>query len=187
MRISIHNTSVSFILASAIIVGSCRDHSLPVIDIQPSISVTQSPDSILEEKGENEIMTPTPDSNNGALGGLANADVIFVRARFNGETWTFSVTVSHPDTGWDDYSNGWDVVAPDGTVLKINESDLFTRVLLHPHENEQPFTRSQSGIIIPVGITQVRIRAHDLVDGFGGQEILVDMEKNTGDGFEVIR
>ena len=71
--------------------------------------------------------------------------------------------------------------------LKINESDLFTRVLLHPHENEQPFTRSQSGIIIPAGIKQVQVRAHDLADGFGGQEILVDLEKNAGDGFEIIR
>jgi len=79
------------------------------------------------------------------------------------------------------------VVAPDGTVLKINKSDLFTRVLLHPHENEQPFIRNQSGIIIPIGINQVLVRAHDLVDGFGGDEILVDLEQNMGDGFEVIR
>jgi len=187
MGISIHNISVSFILASTIMVGSCRDHSLLVIDFKPSTTITQSSVAILEDRGETQIMTHTPDLKNGTLGSQANADVIFVQAIFNGESWTFSVTISHPDLGWDDYSNGWDVVAPDSTVLKLNESDLFTRVLLHPHENEQPFTRSQSGIIIPLGIKLVQVRAHDLVDGFGGQEILVDLNQNMGDGFEVIR
>ena len=169
-----------FILASAILVGSCMDRNLPVIDIQPS-------DPILEDRGEIQVMTPTPMTINGALGGQANADVIFVRGMFNGETWTFSVTVSHPDTGWDDYSNGWDVVTPEGIVLKANKSDPFTRVLLHPHENEQPFTRSQSGITVPEGITQLLVKAHDIVDGFGGAEILIDLEKESGEGFEVNR
>ncbi len=183
----INNKSVLFIMASAIIVASCSDRSPAVLDIQPINTITQSSDPTLEDRGEIQIMTLTPSTINGALSGQPNADVIFVQAIFNGESWTFSVTVSHPDQGWDDYSNGWDVVAPDGTVLKLNESDLFTRILLHPHENEQPFTRSQSGIIIPMGIDQVRVRAHDLVDGFGGQEIIVDLKRSMGDGFEVIR
>lgn len=63
----------------------------------------------------------------------------------------------------------------------------FSRLLLHPHENEQPFTRSQSGIVIPAGVTQVRVRAHDLVDGFGGREVLVDLTLASGEGFEVER
>ncbi len=33
-------------------------------------------------------------------------------------SWTFSVTVSHADKGWDDYADGWDVVTSNGTVLK---------------------------------------------------------------------
>jgi hypothetical protein len=76
-------------------------------------------------------------------------------------------------------------VAPDGTVLKANESDPFTRLLLHPHETEQPFTRSQSGIIIPEGFSQVSVRAHDLVDGFGGREVMVDLTIQSGPDFEV--
>jgi len=102
-------------------------------------------------------------------------------------TWTFHVTVAHPDTGWEDYADGWDVVTPDGTVLKVNPDDPFTRLLLHPHENEQPFTRSQSGINLPIGVTQLRVRAHDILDGWGGQEILVDLENQSGPGFEVQR
>jgi hypothetical protein len=131
--------------------------------------------------------TSTPTSAEGKSG-QANADVTYVRAVLAQDgSWTFHVTVAHPDTGWEDYADGWDVVTPDGTVIKENPDDPFTRLLLHPHENEQPFTRSQSGISIPNGVTQVRVRAHDLVDGFGGQEIIVDLEKDSGPGFEVER
>lgn len=119
---------------------------------------------------------------------MANADVLFVEAR---ETavgrWSFSVQVKHPDTGWEDYADGWDVVLPDGTAAKVNDSDPFTRLLLHPHENEQPFTRSQSNIPIPADVTTVTVRAHDLVDGFGGQEVVVDLMAVSGKNFEVIR
>jgi hypothetical protein len=119
---------------------------------------------------------------------LADADVEFVRAVLSPEgRWTFSVTVRHPDTGWEDYTDGWDVTTVDGTVLKVNAADRFTRLLLHPHENEQPFTRSQSGILIPEEITQVIIRAHDLVDGYGGQEVTIDLSSSSGPGYEVER
>jgi len=117
-----------------------------------------------------------------------DANVTHVRTvRGDDGSWTFHVTIEHPDTGWEDYADGWDVVTPDGTVLKVNPDGPFTRLLLHPHETEQPFTRSQSGITIPTSVTQVRVRAHDIVDGFGGQEILIDLEKDSGPGFEVER
>ncbi|MGC9358397.1 MAG: hypothetical protein ACP5GX_11035, partial [Anaerolineae bacterium] len=130
---------------------------------------------------------PSPTMTSAATGN-ANADVTHVRAiRGSDGTWTFHVTVSHPDTGWEDYADGWDVVTPGGEVLKPNPDDAFTRVLLHPHVNEQPFTRSQSGIEIPSDVTEVRVRAHDLVDGFGGQEVVVDLTVDTGENFEVER
>ncbi len=116
----------------------------------------------------------------------ADADVTYVRAVQNTETtWTFYVTVEHPDTGWEDYADGWDVVLPDGTVITPDTSSSFTRLLLHPHENEQPFTRSQSGINIPAEASIVTVRAHDIVDGFGGQEITVDLTVAEGDNYEV--
>jgi len=118
----------------------------------------------------------------------ANADVEFVRAQQASDgTWTFYVTVRHPDTGWEDYANGWDVVLPDGTVVKQNPDDEFTRLLLHPHETEQPFTRSQSRLVIPEGVTTVTVRAHDLVDGWGGQVVVVDLTVAVGENFEVVR
>ena len=118
----------------------------------------------------------------------ADADVEYVRAVQTGDnTWTFHVTVRHPDTGWEDYADGWDVVLPDGTVILPDSSSQFTRLLLHPHENEQPFTRSQSNIAIPDDVTTVTVRAHDIVDGFGGQEIIVNLLQTIGDNYEVER
>ena len=57
-------------------------------------------------------------------------------------------------------------MAPDGTILGL-------RTLLHPHENEQPFTRSLSGVAIPPDIATVTVRAHDNVHGLGGAEMTV--------------
>lgn len=147
----------------------------------PSPTVQAGPTKIPEA-----TMTPTQSpSQNGQSG---NADVTFVRAvRSSDGTWTFHVTVEHPDTGWDDYANGWDVVTPDGTLLKPDPEGQFSRTLLHPHVDEQPFTRSQSGIEIAAGVTEVRVRAHDLVDGYGGREVVVDLTQASGPGFEVER
>ena len=117
-----------------------------------------------------------------------NADILYVKAvAERSGNWTFVVTVSHPDKGWDDYADGWDIVLPDATVIKADESSPFTRLLLHPHVGEQPFTRSQSALSIPSDITLVKVRAHDLADGFGGREVTVDLNKSRGDDFEVIR
>ncbi|MEC9369395.1 MAG: hypothetical protein VX871_11970 [Pseudomonadota bacterium] len=99
--------------------------------------------------------------------GAGEADVEAVKAaREAGGTFRFDVTVRHGDTGWDHYANKWDVVAPDGSVLG-------TRELLHPHETEQPFTRSLDGVKIPEGVTEVTVRAHDSVHGYGGAEMKV--------------
>ena len=99
------------------------------------------------------------------------ADVVDARAeRAANGTWRFSVTVRHADEGWDHYADAWEVLAPDGTVLA-------TRTLLHPHETEQPFTRALSGVRIPDGVTEVRIRARDSVHAYGGKELVVTLPR----------
>ena len=98
----------------------------------------------------------------GAVAG--QADVIDARGTRSADgTWTISATVRHADEGWDHYADRWDVVGADGQVLA-------SRKLLHPHEAEQPFTRSLSGVRIPSGLTAVTIRAHDSLHGLGGRE-----------------
>lgn len=77
-----------------------------------------------------------------------------------GEAWRIDVTLRHPDTGWEHYADGWEVLAPDGSSLGV-------RVLVHPHETEQPFTRSLAGVVIPETMDHVLIRARCLVDGWG--------------------
>ena len=115
----------------------------------------------------------------------ANADVVFVKATQSGSgTWRFDVSVSHPDTGWDDYADGWDVLDADGQIIKAGRGK-FTRTLAHPHVNQSPFTRSQSGLRIKDDI--VTVRAHDMVDGYGGQIVVVDLTKPKGKGFTVKR
>ncbi|WP_424969618.1 hypothetical protein [Dinoroseobacter sp. S76] len=94
---------------------------------------------------------------------LASPSVIeHAEAQRSGETYRISVTLSHPDTGWDHYADGWEVQTPDGTVIG-------TRVLHHPHVNEQPFTRSLSGVNVPPGVTELVIRARCNVDGYSGE------------------
>ena len=41
--------------------------------------------------------------------------------------------------------------------------------------------------MIPPGVTLVRVRAHDLVDGYGGREVLVDLTALSGEDFGVER
>ena len=91
------------------------------------------------------------------------ADVISVEVtKLNNGKYQFNVTVFHADTGWDHYADKWDVVAEDGTILG-------TRILHHPHVDEQPFTRSLSGVEIPSHVKSVKIRGHDSVHEYGGK------------------
>ena len=98
---------------------------------------------------------------------LDYAQVVGVRADRTGSTWRFSVTVRHADSGWDHYADEWQVVDPETGVV------YGTRVLAHPHVQEQPFTRSQSGIEIPAHVEQVLVRARCNVHGYGGCGMLV--------------
>ncbi|MDA0342480.1 MAG: hypothetical protein O3B74_12885 [Proteobacteria bacterium] len=99
------------------------------------------------------------------------ADVVGVQAvRDSDGSYRFKVSVRHNDQGWEHYANSWEVVAPDGAVLG-------TRVLLHPHEQEQPFARYLSKVIIPDGIAEVTIRAIDIKHGGGGKHMTVKVPR----------
>lgn len=82
--------------------------------------------------------------------------------------FSISATLRHADSGWDHYANRWEVIGPQGQVLA-------TRTLLHPHIHEQPFTRRLSGVQIPLQDTWVKIRAHDLLHGYGGREVTLSV------------
>lgn len=104
-----------------------------------------------------------------ALAGEADIIAATASQAANG-TWTFDVTVSHSDEGWDHYADAFDVLTLDGEVLG-------QRVLAHPHVNEQPFTRSLRGVVISDHMTKIKIVARDSVHTYGGNELIVELER----------
>ncbi len=99
------------------------------------------------------------------------ADVIEVKARRAAPgVYDFEVTVRSIDKGWEYYADAIEVLAPDGTVLG-------RRVLLHPHETEQPFTRDLPGVKIPAGVERVTVRARHKPKGYGGKTLAIALPK----------
>ena len=96
------------------------------------------------------------------------ADVLEVQVtKVGADVYRFSVTVRHDDEGWDHYADRWEVLDSQG-------ESLGTRVLVHPHVGEQPFTRSMT-LSIPMHVKEVVVRAHDKIHGDGGAEIVVKL------------
>ncbi|HJT14441.1 MAG TPA: hypothetical protein VJ790_17600 [Dongiaceae bacterium] len=99
------------------------------------------------------------------------ADVIDVRVRSAGaETYDFDVTIRSNDTGWQHYADAFEVLAPDGTLLG-------QRILLHPHVEEQPFTRDLYGVKIPRKIEEVTVRARHKPKGYDGASMTVPLTR----------
>ena len=94
-------------------------------------------------------------------------DVVDAKARLNANgSYRFTVTLRHADAGWKHYADKWEVVGPNGKVWG-------RRVLLHPHDDEQPFTRALGRVRVPPGVGRVRVRGHDKLHGHGGKEMEV--------------
>jgi hypothetical protein len=100
--------------------------------------------------------------------GADPARIIAVEATQGAAGSRLDVTVSHGDTGWDDYADGWRVEAPDGSVLG-------GRPLAHPHVDEQPFTRSLRGVAIPQHVREIVVRARTSVEGWGTEAVPVSL------------
>ena len=98
----------------------------------------------------------------GAGGAVADsASILDAVATANiGGSYSITVVASHRDEGWKHYLDRWDVLGPDGKVIA-------SRTLYHPHVDEQPFQRSLSPVNVPVGVTEVTVRAHCSRDGDG--------------------
>ncbi len=79
-------------------------------------------------------------------------EILAVEITKAGMVWRVDVTLQHPDTGWEHYADGWEVLDKDGNRLAHRE-------LLHPHVEEQPFTRGMSGVVFPDGTREVFVRA----------------------------
>ncbi len=107
-------------------------------------------------------------------------EVVDVKFAKRGGTWGVDTTLRHADTGWEHYADAWRVVAPNGEVLA-------TRTLVHPHVDEQPFTRGLGGVTIPVDMTVVFVEAHDNIHGWSPQRVKVDLTASAGERYRVTR
>jgi hypothetical protein len=76
------------------------------------------------------------------------------------------VTMTSPYDTPQRYADGWRVLDPSGKELGVH-------TLAHDHADEQPFTRVQSGVEIPSGVTSITVQGRDKTYGFGGGTVSV--------------
>lgn len=89
-----------------------------------------------------------------ALPAMADSPLVEdVQMEKTGMGWRVSVTLSHADTGWDHFADSWRIEDAEGKVIAV-------RKLMHPHVEEQPFTRSLSSVMLPDGTREIYVRAH---------------------------
>jgi hypothetical protein len=85
-------------------------------------------------------------------------------------TADLSVTVSSPYDSPERYADGWRVLDQDDQVLGEH-------TLAHDHADEQPFTRTQTGLTVPDGTQELTVQGRDLKNGYGGQTATVLWEE----------
>jgi hypothetical protein len=90
----------------------------------------------------------------------AVADIISVSVVGEPNNYTFSVGISSPDTGCDQYADWWEVLSEDGNLV-------YRRILAHSHVNEQPFIRSGQPVQVEANAI-IYVRAHMHPGGYGG-------------------
>jgi len=99
----------------------------------------------------------------------AQVKKVIVSKKANGG-YCFKVTIRHNDTGWDNYADAW-------KVSDMHGNTIATRVLGHPHVDEQPFTRSMCGIVIPSSTKRVIISAKSTKNGYKGKPYIYTIKK----------
>lgn len=85
--------------------------------------------------------------------------------------FTVATTVRSVDIPDVSYADAWEVRDLDGNVLGIRE-------LAHPHQNEQPFTRSLSNVAIPEGVDMIEVEARDSVRGYCGEPRVAEVPRS---------
>jgi hypothetical protein len=97
-------------------------------------------------------------------------DVVDALVTKNGSSFRFDVTFSSPYDTAKRYADAYRIKNTNGFVYGIRE-------LSHHHGNEQPFTRSISGVNIPNDVTEVIIEGRDKTYGWGGATLKVTLPK----------
>ena len=84
--------------------------------------------------------------------------------------WSLDVTLSSQYDSPDRYADGWRVLNTDGEVLGEH-------TLTHDHADEQPVTRTQTGLEIPDSVDVVKVEGRDTENGYGGATLEVQVPR----------
>ena len=115
------------------------------------------------------LLTPGSDEAPEAAAEQLYPEIIGVQLVARGDrVYDVVVSISSPYDTPERYADGWRVLDSEGNVLG-------THTLLHDHANEQPFTRTQPGLEIPEGVTEITVEGRDLVNGYGGGTLSIDV------------
>lgn len=152
-----------FLLAVSLLpLTACAQGRVP--PVAPALDPTPSPETILPAIQTNA----TQSVETWQQLDLRYAHVIELTfAPLNESQFRFDVTLVHDDDGEaPQFADWWQVEDLTGDVLGM-------RILTHSH-GTQPFARSET-IAIPAGVELVIIRGHDMLHGFGGQAIQLNL------------
>lgn len=104
------------------------------------------------------------------LASAGKADVVKVTYhKLSSGNYNFHVSIQHDDSGWDHYANRWEILDLQGNILAVRD-------LRHPQLDKDTYQKTKNNIEIPEGIRTVQVRAHDIMHGYGGHVMTVELE-----------
>jgi len=80
----------------------------------------------------------------------------------------FMVTIEHEDTGWDDYVEAWEIFGPNGKLMAV-------RPFFEPELEHLKTETALAGVVIPVEIKTVTVRARTFPKGLEGDPVEVQI------------
>ena len=99
------------------------------------------------------------------------ASVVEVSVSGEENQYSFSVTISSPDLGCQQYADWWEIINLEGNLL-------HRRIFSHSHVDEQPFTRLGDRFNLAAN-EEVYVRAHMNTTGYGNNVF----KGSVADGF----
>jgi hypothetical protein len=134
-----------------------------------------APDGGSTAAGEPSLDETSPDGDHSTDtqdGAQRFPDVIAAELEQQGDTWRLDATLSSPYDTPERYADAFRVLSEDGTELGVRE-------LLHDHANEQPFTRSLTGLLIPDHVASITVEGRDQVHGWGGDTVELEVPSGS--------
>jgi hypothetical protein len=137
---------------------------LPFSSLALSIGLTLASSLLLQTTSAQTRPAPSA-----AQAAQKHPDVLDVKVKSCGANcFDFDATLSSPYDTPQRYADAFRVTTLEG-------KSLGERILLHDHQNEQPFTRDLYSVKIPAGIKQVIVQGRDQQFGWGGKALTINL------------